>query len=80
METFNKYSSFMFHHSERINRETTLTAAYLLEVKDMQKKRGKNLTEDDYNEAAQKAIESTEFTLGATASAGRPVFAQTRIR
>ena len=77
METFNKYSSFMFHHSERINRETTLTAAYLLEVKDMQKKRGKNLTEDDYNEAAQKAIESTEFTLGATASAGRPVFAQT---
>jgi hypothetical protein len=77
METFNKYSSFMFHHSERFNRETTLTAAYLLEVKDMQKKRGKNLTEDDYNEAAQKAIESTEFTLGATASAGRPVFAQT---
>ena len=77
METFNKYSSFMFHHSERVNRETTLTAAYLLEVKDMQKKRGKNLTEDDYNDAAQKAIEGTEFTLGATASAGRPVFAQT---
>ena len=76
METFNKYSSFMFHHSERINRETTLTAAYLLEVKDMQKKRGKNLTEDDYNEAAQKAIENTEFTLGATASAGRPTLAQ----
>ena len=76
METFNKYSSFMFHHSERINRETTLTAAYLLEVKDMQKKRGKNLTEDDYKEAAQKAIENTEFTLGATASAGRPTLAQ----
>ena len=76
MEMINKTSSFMFHHAERINRETTLTAAYLLEVQNMQKKRG-NLTEADYREAAQKAIDNTEFTLGATAAAGRPVFAQT---
>ncbi len=32
LETFNKVSGFMFHHSERFNRETTLTAAYMLEV------------------------------------------------
>ena len=42
----------------------------------MQKKRGRNLTEDDYKEAAQKLVENTEFTLGATASAGRPTLAQ----
>ena len=76
MEMINKTSSFMFHHAERVNRETTLTSAYLLEVQNMQKKRG-NLTEADYQEAAQKAIDNTEFTLGATAAAGRPVFAQT---
>ena len=79
MERFNKVSSFMFHHAERFNRETTLTAAYMLEVQAMKKKRGKNLSDDDYRDAAQKAIEHTEFTLGATASAGRPVFSQSAI-
>mgnify|MGYP003147077254 CR=1 FL=1 len=29
VETMNRMSSFLFHHSERINRETTLTASYL---------------------------------------------------
>ena len=39
LETFNKFSSFMFHHSERFNRETTLTSAYLLEVQNLDDKR-----------------------------------------
>jgi len=75
LETFNKYSSFMFHHSERFNRETTLTAAYMLEVNKMQREKGK-LTDADYEKAAQEAIDTTEFTLGATAAAGRPIVAQ----
>jgi len=75
METVNKYSSFMFHHSERFNRETTLTAAYMLEVQNLQRKKGQ-LSEQDYRAAAQKAIDSTEFTLGSTAAAGRPIIAQ----
>jgi hypothetical protein len=75
METVNKYSSFMFHHSERFNRETTLTAAYMLEVQKLQRNKGQ-LSDQDYRAAAQKAIDSTEFTLGSTAAAGRPIIAQ----
>ena len=40
---------------------------------------GKQLTEQDYKDAAQKAIETTEFTLGSTAAAGRPVWAQSGV-
>ena len=76
LETFNKYSSFMFHHSERFNRETTLTASYVLEVQKMQREKGSPLTDADYREAAQEAINTTEFTLGSTAAAGRPIVAQ----
>ena len=75
LETFNKVSGFMFHHSERFNRETTLTAAYMLEVQKMQKDKGQ-LSEQDYRDAAQEAINTTEFTLGSTAAAGRPIVAQ----
>jgi hypothetical protein len=79
LETFNKYSSFMFHHSERFNRETTLTAAYMLEVNKMRQEKKGELTEADYAQAAQEAIDQTEFTLGATAAAGRPIVAQSAI-
>jgi hypothetical protein len=79
LETFNKFSSFMFHHSERFNRETTLTAAYMLEVKKMQQEKKGPLTDADYEQAAQEAINQTEFTLGATAAAGRPIVAQNAI-
>jgi hypothetical protein len=75
LEGVNKWTSAMFHHSERVNRETTLRAAYGLEVQKLQAE-GKQLTEQDYKDAAQKAIETTEFTLGSTAAAGRPVWAQ----
>jgi len=78
LETMNRMSSFMFHHSERFNRETTLTAAYLLEVQNM-RKQGRELTDADYEQAAQNAINDTEFTLGATAAAGRPIVAQSGI-
>ena len=78
MEGINKWTSGMFHHSERFNRETTLIASYALEVRKLQAE-GKNLTDQDYKDAAQKAIETTEFTLGSTAAAGRPVWAQTGV-
>ena len=79
METVNKYSSFMFHHSERFNRETTLTAAYMLEVQKLQRNKGGELSDQDYRDAAQLAINNTEFTLGSTAAAGRPIIAQSGI-
>ena len=78
LEGVNKWTSAMFHHSERVNRETTLTASYALEVQKLQSE-GKQLTDQDYKDAAQKAIETTEFTLGSTAAAGRPVWAQSGV-
>ena len=78
VETMNRVSSFMFHHSERFNRETTLVSAYMLEVKKLQKEKGQ-LSDADYAQAAQSAINDTEFSLGATAAAGRPIVAQTGI-
>ena len=78
LEGVNKWTSAMFHHSERVNRETTLTASYALEVQKLQAE-GKQLTDQDYKDAAQKAIETTEFTLGSTAAAGRPVWAQSGV-
>jgi len=78
VETMNRMSSFMFHHSERFNRETTLVSAYMLEVQKLQKEKGQ-LSDADYAQAAQSAIDNTEFSLGATAAAGRPIIAQTGI-
>jgi hypothetical protein len=78
LEGINRWTSGMFHHAERFNRETTLTASYALEVRKLQAE-GKQLTDQDYKDAAQKAIETTEFTLGSTAAAGRPVWAQSGV-
>ena len=75
LETMNRISGFLFHHAERFNRETTLVSSYLLEVEKLQKEKGQ-LSDADYEQAAQAAIDDTEFTLGSTASAGRPIFAQ----
>ena len=79
METFNKYSSFMFHHSERVNRETTLIAAYLLGMDKKRKALKRELTDAEAEQVAQEAINDTEFTLGGTAAAGRPIVAQSGI-
>ena len=68
----------MFHHAERFNRETTFIASYILEAQKILDTKGQ-LTEADIDAAAQKAIETTEFTLGSTAAAGRPVWAQSGV-
>ena len=77
-EGINKWSSAMFHHAERFNRETTFIASYILEAQKILDTKGQ-LTEADIDAAAQKAIETTEFTLGSTAAAGRPVWAQSGV-
>jgi copper chaperone CopZ len=80
LETINKYTSFMFHHSERINREATMVAAYDLKLSQLAKGRDLNkLKEEEYQEAVDFAIGETEFVLGSAASAGRPTFAQSNI-
>ncbi len=79
MEKINSWNSFLFHHAERYNREVAMTATYMLELQRMRDKKGSELTVDEKRQAAMTAVTETEFTLGATASAGRPVYAQSGI-
>jgi len=79
MEKINAINSFLFHHAERFNREVAMTATYMLELQRMKNKKDGPLSLAEKKEAAKIAIQETELTLGATASAGRPVFAQSGI-
>jgi hypothetical protein len=72
MEKINSWNSFLFHHAERYNREVAMTATYMLELQRLRDKKGSELTVDEKRQAAMTAVTETEFTLGATASAGRP--------
>ena len=73
---FNQVSGFLVHHGERFGRQISLMAAYDLELNKRTDNGKKPATQADYDVAAQKAMEATELTLGSTASAGRPVWAQ----
>ena len=72
----NQVSGFLVHHGERFGRQISLMAAYDLELNNRTDGGKKPATQADYDAAAQKAMEATELTLGSTASAGRPVWAQ----
>jgi hypothetical protein len=83
MQKVNVFSSFLFHHAERYNREVAMTSNYMLELKRLRKnptKEEKGLSDAQKQErAATMSIKETEFTLGSTASAGRPIAAQSAI-
>jgi hypothetical protein len=72
----NQVSGFLVHHGERFGRQISLMAAYDLELNKRTDNGKKPATQADYDVAAQKAMKTTELTLGSTASAGRPVWAQ----
>tara|TARA_R110000796_G_scaffold162799_1_gene279742 strand:+ start:45 stop:3098 length:3054 start_codon:yes stop_codon:yes gene_type:complete len=78
LEKINSWTSFLFHHAERYNREVAMTSTYMLELDRLRTNNGgKALSLSQKQDAARMAVSETEFTLGATASAGRPVMAQT---
>jgi hypothetical protein len=79
LEKVNSWTSFLFHHAERYNREVAMTATYMLELGRMKAAKGSALTAAEKKAAAELAVRETEFTLGATASAGRPVASQNAI-
>jgi hypothetical protein len=79
LEKVNSWTSFLFHHAERYNREVAMTATYMLELGRMKAAKGSALTAAEKKAAAELAVRETEFTLGATASAGRPVISQNAI-
>jgi len=75
MAKINQVSGFLVHHGERFGRQITLVAANNLEL-DRLTGGKREPTQAEYDAAAEKAINTAELTLGSTASAGRPVWAQ----
>ena len=76
MAKINQVSGFLVHHGERFGRQISLLAAYDLELQKRSDNGKKELSQADFDAAAEKAMDATELTLGSTASAGRPVWAQ----
>jgi hypothetical protein len=76
MAKINQVSGFLVHHGERFGRQITLMATYDLELQKRSNGGRNELTQADYDAAAEKAMNTAELTLGSTASAGRPVWAQ----
>jgi len=75
----NQVTGFLVHHGERFGRQISLTAAFDLELDNLTTDKDGNTrpyTLADEVKAAEKAIKTAELTLGSTASAGRPVWAQ----
>jgi hypothetical protein len=71
------YSSFMFHHAERMNREVTAVAAYDLE---MQRLARQGVTgEAAQAQAIDKAIRMVEFTHGAGHAESGPSISQSSL-
>jgi hypothetical protein len=68
------YSSFMFHHAERMNREVTAVAAYDLEMARLKKQ---GITgEAAQAQAIDKAVRMVEFTHGAGHAESAPSITQ----
>ena len=68
------YSSFLFHHAERMNREVTAVAAYDLEMAKLAKR---GITGDAaVQQAIDKAVRMVEFTHGAGHTESAPSITQ----
>ena len=70
----NAYMGWMFHQGERFNRQVTAMTSYELELAE----RAKNgeLTEQDYKEAAEIALDDTEMTNSGAMAETAPRVAQ----
>ena len=74
---FNKWSGFFQHHSERINRQTSLFAAYYGALGKMSSEERAN--SDNLIKAAQEAVYDTETANGGMAAAAAPKLARNSV-
>ena len=81
LQRFNAASGYFMQHSERMNRQVTLAASYMLELKKIKADpQYKGLSDAAHEElAAQKAVYITEMTNGGTAAAAAPRISQNAI-
>ena len=73
----NAYMGWMFHQGERFNRQVTAMTSYELELADRAKKG--ELTEQDYTEAAEIALDDTELTNSGAMAETAPRVAQSNM-
>jgi hypothetical protein len=78
LQAVNSISGWMFHHTEKINRQVTAIAAYRLAVAKA-KKDGKEMTPELLEQLAREAVNDTELTNGSAASAAAPAWAQSSL-
>jgi hypothetical protein len=81
LQRFNAASGYFMQHSERMNRQVTLAASYMLELKKINSDpQYKGLDAKAREEiAAQKAVYIAEMTNGGTAAAAAPRISQNSI-
>lgn len=81
LSKINAVTGFVFHHSERMNRQVSMIAAYELELQRLVGA-GRDFTKaskEQQQAAAKYAVETTELTNGAVAATAAPRFAQSGI-
>jgi hypothetical protein len=73
----NAYMGWMFHQGERFNRQVTAMTSYELELAKRAKDR--ELTQEDYKEAAEIALDDTELTNSGAMAETAPRVAQSNM-
>tara|TARA_B110000503_G_scaffold19063_1_gene28351 strand:- start:39 stop:6650 length:6612 start_codon:yes stop_codon:yes gene_type:complete len=82
LDTVNKYSGFIFHHGERMNRQVALIASYNLELGRMAKEQKVDidaLTPTNREAAAEEAVRLTELLNGGASAGSAPLLAKNSI-
>jgi len=77
----NAISGYAFHQVERMNREVTMAAAYKLEIDRLREdNKGKPLSREQMDKAAEMAIDTTDRLNGGSSLAAAPRIAQGSLR
>jgi hypothetical protein len=82
LDAINRYSGFIFHHGERMNRQVALVASYNLELDRMAKEQKIDidaLTSAERTAAAEEAVRLAELLNGGASAGSAPLLAKNSI-
>ena len=82
LDAINRYSGFIFHHGERMNRQVALVASYNLELDRMAKEQKIDidaLTSAERTAAAEEAVRLSELLNGGASAGSAPLLAKNSI-
>jgi len=75
LDKVNKYFSFLFHHGERMNRQITMLASYMLALDKVRAADG-STTSEQRQAAAEQAVKETELLNGGASAGSAPLLAK----